>query len=66
MARLIEHDQTGPVEVPPCEKSVWICMCGLSKNPPYCDGAHKLAKQQETEGKLYRYEGDQAIEVESD
>jgi CDGSH iron-sulfur domain-containing protein 3 len=22
-------------------KSVWACTCGMSKNYPYCDGAHK-------------------------
>jgi CDGSH-type Zn-finger protein len=30
-----------PLEIKPQEKSVWICMCGLSKNQPYCDGSHK-------------------------
>jgi len=24
-----------------CKKSVAICRCGLTKNTPYCDGAHK-------------------------
>ena len=24
-----------------CKKSVAICRCGLTKNKPYCDGAHK-------------------------
>ncbi len=64
MARLILHEATGPIEVPPQEKSVWICACGLSKNPPFCDGNHKLCKQQEEGGKLYRYDGDKAVEVE--
>ncbi len=64
MARLVRHDATGPYEVKPSEKSVFICMCGLSKNYPICDGAHKLCRQQESEGKLYRYDGEQAVEVE--
>lgn len=64
MARLIRHDAVGPIEVTPQEKSVWICACGLSKNPPYCDGSHKLAKQQEAEGKLYTYDGDTAKEAD--
>ncbi len=64
MARLIEHTADGPEEIKPSDKSTWVCMCGLSKNLPLCDGSHKLARQQESEGKLYRYEGDQAIEVD--
>ena len=64
MARLIKLEATGPAEVPASEKSTWVCMCGLSKNAPYCDGSHKLAKQQEEDGKLYRYEGDTAIEID--
>ena len=64
MARLIRHESDGPTEVKPSDKSTWVCMCGLSKNAPLCDGSHKLARQQEQEGKLYHYEGDQAIEVE--
>ncbi len=63
MARLIRHEATGPIEVPPQDKSVWICACGLSKNQPFCDGAHKACRQQETEGKLYRYDGETAVEI---
>ena len=64
MARLIQHDATGPTEIKPSEESTWVCMCGLSKDFPRCDGSHKIARQQEQDGKLYRYEGDQAIEVD--
>lgn len=64
MARLIKKDAVGPIEVPPQEKSVWICACGLTKNEPFCDGSHKACKQQEEEGKLYRYDGDTATEVD--
>jgi len=63
MARLIKHTGVGPVEVPASDKSQWVCMCGLSSNYPFCDGRHKLAKQQEAEGKVYCYEGDTANEV---
>ncbi|HAK07781.1 MAG TPA: hypothetical protein DCO65_11040 [Spartobacteria bacterium] len=27
-----------PFEIKPQQESVWICMCGLSKNQPLCDG----------------------------
>ena len=55
MARLVEHDAQGPVEVKVGEQSVWICSCGLSKNKPYCDGSHKKTADEEA-GKLYVYD----------
>lgn len=64
MARLIRHEATGPYEVKPSDESTWICMCGLSGNYPLCDGAHKLCRKQEEEGKLYTYDGDTAKEVD--
>src|SRR4029453_14283434 len=27
--------------------TVWICMCGLSKNQPFCDGSHKEVVDEE-------------------
>ena len=46
-----------PVEILPSEKSRWACMCGLSKNMPYCDGSHHSTKDEE-EGKCYEYKED--------
>ena len=63
MARLIKHEADSPREVKAGEESIWVCMCGLSKNYPVCDGAHSLARKQEEDGKLYRYDGDNAVEV---
>ena len=67
MARLVRHEATGPQEVKPQEKSVWICMCGLSQNMPYCDGAHKAARQEEA-GKCHVYGNNRktVIEVKDD
>ncbi|MDH3584986.1 MAG: CDGSH iron-sulfur domain-containing protein [Phycisphaerae bacterium] len=64
MARMIRHDATGPHEIKASDQSTWICMCGLSKDYPVCDGSHKLCRQQEQEGKLYRYEQDRAVEID--
>ncbi len=56
MARMIYHDATGPARIDPQEKPVFVCMCGLSQNLPYCDGNHKMAKQNEVDGKLCIYD----------
>jgi len=55
MPRMIYHDQNGPQEVPPSEQSAWICMCGLSQDYPFCDGAHKQARQEDPD-KIYVYD----------
>lgn len=65
MARMVRFEATGPIEVPPQDKSVWICGCGLSQNWPYCDGSHKACRKQETDGgKLYVYDKDKKTIVE--
>ena len=54
MRRVLKSAQ-GPLEIPPQDKSVWICMCGLSANQPYCDGSHKRTRDEE-DGKTYAYD----------
>ena len=41
MARFVKREDRGPMEVKIGNASKWICMCGLSKNQPFCDGNHK-------------------------
>ena len=56
MRKVLKSDQQ-PLEIKPQEKSAWICMCGLSKNQPFCDGSHKKIAGEET-GKTYEYDAE--------
>jgi CDGSH-type Zn-finger protein len=63
MRKVLKSDQ-GPLEIKPQEKSVWICLCGLSRDQPFCDGAHKQTRDEEG-GKTYEYDEEgQRREVE--
>lgn len=55
MPRILRARETGPVEVPPQKRSVWICQCGLSQNKPYCDGSHVQVRDELPE-RLYVYD----------
>lgn len=55
MTRLVRHDAQEPREVKVGDQSVWICMCGLSKNKPFCDGSHKMTKNEQP-GQTYIYD----------
>jgi CDGSH-type Zn-finger protein len=60
MARTIRHSHTGPFKLEPQPKAVFICMCGLSRNLPFCDGAHKPCAAAEEPGKLYHYDAERS------
>lgn len=54
MARKVVKTAKGPHKLLPQKKPVLICMCGLSKNQPFCDKSH-IKTQDEEEGKIYEY-----------
>lgn len=58
MARLVKQNGQGPQQV----GDKWVCMCGLSKNKPFCDSSHKRTKD-EKEGVTYVYDEEKRVEV---
>lgn len=62
MSREITHDENGPTPIDEDDLeeqggTAYICQCGLSDNPPYCDGSHTVTAEEE-EGTVYKYEND--------
>jgi CDGSH-type Zn-finger protein len=60
MPRLIRIDATRPYKIepkdfPPDGKSIWICACGLTRTPPFCDKSHKACDAEQA-GTLYTYD----------
>jgi len=63
MARLIVHEDQGPMEIQCGSENKWLCRCGLSKDQPWCDGSHASTRDEQP-GKLYNYENGERREVE--
>lgn len=64
MPRLVKKSDTGPLKIEVGGESKFICMCGLSSNQPYCDGRHKVTRDEDP-AKIYRYDdkgGREAVE----
>lgn len=64
MARLVRLEATGPIKIDPSQfprdeqgnlKAIWICACGLTSTPPFCDKSHKACKNEQA-GMVYEYD----------
>lgn len=55
MARVIIKEDQKPLMIEVGGEKKFICMCGLSKNQPFCDGAHRQTADEEP-GKCYKYD----------
>lgn len=60
MARLVIHSATSPKKIAGKDGDVFICMCGLSTNKPFCSGAHKTIKE-EAKDELLAYDEDGSV-----
>ncbi len=57
MARFVKKTAQTSFELKPQMNAVHICMCGLSKNQPFCDGSHMKTKDEDLK-KVYIYSDD--------
>ncbi|MFG0292347.1 MAG: CDGSH iron-sulfur domain-containing protein [Phycisphaerales bacterium JB065] len=55
MPRLVRFEATGPIRIDPQDKPVFVCACGLSAKFPFCDGRHKICKDEDP-ATVYRYD----------
>ena len=62
MTRIVKYEEHKPTITTIGNESKAICMCGLSKIKPLCDGSHRETIGEEN-GKLYEYKNGKRFEV---
>lgn len=55
MARVIIKTAQGPFKIAAKDGDKFICMCGLSKNQPFCDKSHTKTLDEKADN-LYQYD----------
>jgi len=55
MARLVKRLRDHPYEVTIGGETKYFCGCGLSSTQPFCNGTHKITRDEDP-GKLYWYD----------
>jgi len=55
MARIVNRTRGSPYPVTIGGETKYICGCGLSSTQPFCNGAHKITREEDP-NKLYWYD----------
>ena len=55
MARIVKRTRGVPYPVTIGGETKYICGCGLSNTQPFCNGTHKISREEDP-GKLYWYD----------
>lgn len=66
MAREVTHTARGPYELTADDVDekygdVAVCRCGITANPPFCDGSHRRAEDEEPNTRHKYVDGERRV-----